>query len=735
MGDDENAPAKPTASGADWTKLSDFLPYGDHPPRLCVALNDPTNARFEATFAKMKRAKPKAGPKAPQEFGLELDVPQRDVFEEAQIASGQAIEDIAQWVEQRLKVGLGIGTWISQIGPLMQWAPAGGPEESWAQVISEMFLGVTYSGGSPTYAFGGPLERGADGSLKHIAGAREFRGGALFPWDSYFFSRIERTRSLRAADPFDIVSWQEPVKPTADSDPANDDPAIPIGTACQHLTTYAVLTRGFPLSCMGSATFPSVGLNANDGAWGMPAFGGATYTNKRTGIKYEGPKGKRILPHDKSLLEVKNAIANGMKPGSIVIYDTDRGAANADLAMNDYEIQKHGPDPVKIWGVYYKTRKSVADTDVDFADWTNPNRPSEHTADLAAAQAQVTTLEAKREAHPEKKLTKTDQSNLDKANQRVKDLQGKKSLDTIPRPHKVPCPGTRQYDGSHIYAILRVHPEKPYCQLLDVNQSDNPAALVEAGGDSLIARQGGQGIIDGARKRDYLYNDNNGFAGIGVLPDHTVTQEQVDFIRRARPVGFARLALSRRLPEEGKPARMMVNTDVLYVSKLFRLYDEGKTENHYISHLLWALRNSPGFTNVQPWWFVYVPRGLLAKCMWAHDARSMKIGDFLARHRPGGKLETSELLLNIVLTNEGRAPRSGHSALHCRYKSTPNGATTVAAFDPANSLPAPLMAYLNPEMMNVQDATRRSLAWDASYVNPKIKLDESKLPARFREGG
>src|SRR5262249_5622292 len=138
----------------------------------------------------------------------------------------------------------------------------------------------------------------------------------------------------------------------------------------------------------------------------------------------------------------------------------------------------------------------------------------------------------------------------------------------------------------------------------------------------------------------------------------------------------------------------------------------------------------PGFTNVAVWWFVYAPRGLLAKCMWAHGARKMRLTDYVNKY---GSIGGTDLLLNTVMTNLGDPPRAGHTTLYCRYKSSPNGAKTETFFAPQKP-PAPLMRYMSPEMMSVPDATKRSLAWDAFYVSPKIKLDDTKLPALFQAG-
>jgi hypothetical protein len=69
---------------------------------------------------------------------------------------------------------------------------------------------------------------------------------------------------------------------------------------------------------------------------------------------------------------------------------------------------------------------------------------------------------------------------------------------------------------------------------------------------------------------------------------------------------------------------------VLFVSALRPMYGPGSNENHTIAKLLWSLRNTPAFTNLAPWWLVYVPRGLLARSMYAEGAREMTLADFVA---------------------------------------------------------------------------------------------------------
>jgi hypothetical protein len=69
---------------------------------------------------------------------------------------------------------------------------------------------------------------------------------------------------------------------------------------------------------------------------------------------------------------------------------------------------------------------------------------------------------------------------------------------------------------------------------------------------------------------------------------------------------------------------------ILFISRLCRMYggDQGK-QNYWISRMLWALRNTPGFTTVRPWVIFFLPRGTLARSMWAAGAREMTLSMFL----------------------------------------------------------------------------------------------------------
>lgn len=779
MAADGDGAARPTASGSMFTTLSEFYPYGDDPPRLAAALNDtPTDASPTAQFNKLAKPKPKvAGEKKAPPPASELDVPLRDLVPDEALHDAKTITDVCDWVTKRLAGGLGLA-WLSQLHSYEQWVPHDQMAEGlWASQLVEAFLGVTYSGPANIYDLGQPLIRDAEGKVKtdvdaatrcarnamKIGKDKMAKGVESTAWEPWMFRRLERKRRLWKAEPLEVVSWKDlAAKVEKDSEEDNTDPAIPVTTACQHMTSFVVISRGFRVDWMGNGTQGPVGLNASDSCWSTPLFckerveipdGGVagaaaggeagkvpdkppakplqvSYVNKVSGESIAPLDGKHVMPSS-AALDVKTARGVGLGPGTIVVYDPDRGAdTKGMLWMNEYEQHVHG-DAVRIWGKYLASRSSNQAKGVSFAStWTNPFRASELKTKLKKLNDDIDANKAKKE-----KRTKADDSRL-----AALEAERKKQLDLAPldETHRagIAFPGGRQYDGSHIFAILRVHPDKPYVQYLDVNPGGNLGELAATRSEGLILRQGGFGIVDGCGRHDRIYDGKNAFAGYGILPPHTIDMAQVEHLKKARPVGIARFALTLRPIDKKGRARLMTADDVLYVSRMFRMYGDGATENHYISHLLWSLRNTPGFTTVQPWFFVHAPRGHLARCMYSHGARGMKIPDFLAQHRPEGDggLDPSDLILQVVVSNEGDEARAGQCCLYCRYKSSPNGAATVTSFQPLPP-PAPLMALCDPSKLRVFDKKRRSLNWNQSFVHPKVQLDPATLPALFREGG
>ncbi len=205
-------------------------------------------------------------------------------------------------------------------------------------------------------------------------------------------------------------------------------------------------------------------------------------------------------------------------------------------------------------------------------------------------------------------------------------------------------------------------------------------------------------------------------------------------LEKARPIGLCRLLITlRRVPPEkavakapaapgakakkGGPPDLGLGADldaghamwgydarkedVLYMSRLLRTYGDDPTQNYYLSKLVWSLRNTPYFTNIQPWWFVFAPKGVLAKSMWASDGRTMTAQAFTETVLPlyqdptppkkgasGNPFRNAKHLQHIshyqlthVITNCGSdmADRAGHAYFWCRSRAnlSEGGATTL----------------------------------------------------------
>jgi hypothetical protein len=741
--DDASAGGEPTVGGSDWAKLSEFFPYGDSPPRLSAGINDAlTDASETAVFAKMRKTKSKkptpkktGNAQPPPEYASAMETPQRDEVEDPYQAD--VVQAILDWVLPRLEAGLG-AAWMTQFAQMIAWNPSDAPEEGWAQAITELFLGATYAGPGQTYQLGVPLMRNASGALVPLEKGKP--APDPIAWEPMLYRRIERKQWIRKGDRFGLKEWRDPVPFEEDGEAPNTDPAVAIGLACQHLSTYAVITRGIPVDAVGNWFAPGSGLAASDFSWGLPVFGGPRYSRMPMGqsetmagyhLPKPPPTPKEGEPETKTKPEetisyyhdVQSAIAAGLGPGCVAIYDPDHGSEKSppQIYMTEYEREKYGPSPVKIYAQYFRGRQGSEDS-FDFTDnaWTKKDRAiMEAQKDICTQQDEVDTLKLREHRTPQ------GEADLQRAQARLAALVEEGKKDKGPRA-LVPNPGAQQYDGSHIYAILRKHPTKPLVQLFDVNAEGNREALTETGSDSIMTVQK-DGVVDGCG-RDKLYELSKGFAGLGILPPHRIDQAQVDFLRTARPVGLARMAVTRRLKTPGN----MTGDDVLYVSRMIRLYGDKPDQNYTVARLLWSLRNTPGFTDIQVWWFVYAPRNLLAKAMWAHGARSMRLTDFASTHHA---ISAGDVLLAIVVANLANPGKEGHATFYCRFRSGASGGVTTTKFEPGDP-PRALMRYTSVDALGLgrPGSTKPTLAWNESYVHPKIQVDEGRLPAIFQEG-
>lgn len=316
-------------------------------------------------------------------------------------------------------------------------------------------------------------------------------------------------------------------------------------------------------------------------------------------------------------------------------------------------------------------------------------------------------------------------------------------------PHRVSLdlPKSVQDPGSHIAFVLRVSKdEEPSAKRIQMFDTGNQVSywILEAQGQRGVSvRPVAAGIFDGCSipsQTDPGWAKipcNSTITGIGVVPkiDPAVQAQAIAALEKARPVGLCRLVLTLRTAPDPKqvekiekqrkaqvkksggvdlgvdldPGHLIWGAgprkdDVLYVSRLLRMYGDDASQNFYLSRLLWSLRNTPYFTNIQPWWFVFYPKGVLAKSMWAKGGREMTIQKFVDKVLPkyrdpdfdpkhakqslGNPFKNclslkhvSHYQLSHVMTNCGSEvpERAGRSYFYCRMRSSlsDGGSTTL----------------------------------------------------------
>ncbi|MDC3961584.1 hypothetical protein [Polyangium jinanense] len=328
-----------------------------------------------------------------------------------------------------------------------------------------------------------------------------------------------------------------------------------------------------------------------------------------------------------------------------------------------------------------------------------------------------------------------------------------------------------QPGGSHIHHLLRIHKDKTRVQLFDANGGSQSRGAMEAEKDGegrslgrSLAPEAGMGANMDTCAFSSIYSlPSGGPNGVGIpraVPD---LQKQIEVMKRARPIGLARLVLTER-----KPTSELAPEDVLFVSKLLRTYGDQDHQNYTVTRYLWSLRNTPGFSSVQPWWFLFLPIGALARCMWAVGARKMKLADFMSKHGPKTLKESDwfrfgrdgGLSIDVnyceaqILTNIADPAFPGRAKIIRRLKSEPvmpSGARLVAEgmtrVPPAFTKPLPGVSGPRNVILPVHEkdgkighTAEAVLAWDFTYARDDVEGAErlrtltGPLLDYFREG-
>jgi hypothetical protein len=120
------------------------------------------------------------------------------------------------------------------------------------------------------------------------------------------------------------------------------------------------------------------------------------------------------------------------------------------------------------------------------------------------------------------------------------------------------------------------------------------------------------------------------FVGMGTLPALADAGAIEAHLKRARPVGVARLVI---LDKRSNPEPTL--DDVLFISSAIPMWSPSSpTRNYSISRLLFSLRNTPHRKALKAYWVVYAPRNALSAEMWADGARQKRLGEMAGAWDP-----------------------------------------------------------------------------------------------------
>jgi hypothetical protein len=98
------------------------------------------------------------------------------------------------------------------------------------------------------------------------------------------------------------------------------------------------------------------------------------------------------------------------------------------------------------------------------------------------------------------------------------------------------------------------------------------------------------------------------YIGMGVPKAPGDLAAQVARIRKTRPIGFARLVLAARGAKFDQPIdKDKPPADLLFVSRLLRMYGDADDQNFTIARYYWSLRKLANTNEVQAYWVFYAP--------------------------------------------------------------------------------------------------------------------------------
>lgn len=169
--------------------------------------------------------------------------------------------------------------------------------------------------------------------------------------------------------------------------------------------------------------------------------------------------------------------------------------------------------------------------------------------------------------------------------------------------------------GAHIGFVLRVDPIGKRIQTFDTGGLNAPDRM-----KGVLLQKGtfDDPWVNATQHVEGPYGEKDVFKGVCLLPAAANLATAVDRMRRARPLGFARLVLVRRVAGKtgiGYAPRVAEKPDVLFAGPLLRMHYDSPTGQHNLSYAayLWSLREHPGAADIQAIWLFYTSRRKLSK--------------------------------------------------------------------------------------------------------------------------
>jgi hypothetical protein len=558
-----------TATPNGTTEASDEAPYAAFPPRLSVCLNDltllPDRTQIDSDPFYM------------------LPYPPEQVFG---AAGAGIVQSILEWIATMLKdVPLEIA-WLCPAGR-PDWVPDDMNEENWAKRISQMFLGLAYGGPSIAADF-------QSAKFKNSFGA-----GDVYVYQRFQpkYRQWEKVSDLRTAP--DDAEWI-----------TNTDPAYSLVVACQYLSTYAVLSRGFTLE----DDLNSAGIPARQ----CPSL---SIFRENGGVFYGLEKeieGEEVVTS--AVCNVKVAVAEGISlaPGTVFTFNPHgtQKFGYARLPKTTYEKLQQA-NKYKDGKNAGKINQPLLDMNVELADMKHKADFKQSVKDAGKDLAAIplpgaATLGAAVQKYEPVWVPPTSEQ------------QSEEEMVQVKVPLRVQLP------GSHVSCVLRrwtLPNGNPAIQLLDTNSHTEaiPGAKVAPTIPFLAKMDLSQGMTEGSPL--VAIQSESNFAGLGVPPERAITDEQLAHLAKVRPVGLARLIIGAESVVDKRPywADPMPAERVLYVSPMVLTWGPGDTDNYPIARFALSLRNIPYYASLTAYWIIYAPRRELADVMWAEGSRGRSI--------------------------------------------------------------------------------------------------------------